>query len=198
MSQEESAPELVSLYLRQAKQLCLLIGKRHRLSTEYCPLHHDPDEDPAQKEQVKKLVDVQLGIDEQVKKLIAFETEHSLGLSRLDKEITEHQAVYISGILLLVMKLNPSLKRHARTIGEIIEVAAGPNEDAHLTRMAFRGCGCLRPFITIGDLDTDGLEEQHCTLTDVAYCNALWIKPDDEECARSVVSRIDKYLTRRR
>jgi len=200
MSQEEkeSAPQLVARYLRQAKALCLLVGQKHQLQSECCEMSNSLDEKPEhQQKRLKTLAEVQREIDAQVKTMLALEKEEGIGISRLDPAITEQQSLYITAIFLLIMKLSPSLKRHARTIGEIAEVTCG-NEDAHLVRLAFAQSGCLRSFVTMDSLSSEGLEEQRCTLTDAAYCQALWVDIDDETAARSVVSRIEGYLQRHR
>src|SRR5208283_2776725 len=150
MSREEPAPELVSQYLRMCKALCLSVGKKYRLSTEYCQLHQDPAEDPKYKEQMQQLVAVQLEIDEQIKKMLAFEKEQHIGVSLLNPEIAEQPCLYTTIIIMLAQKLNPLLKRHARTLSEIAFIAAGPNEDTHKIRMAFRRNGVLRPHVRIG------------------------------------------------
>jgi hypothetical protein len=196
--EKETAPQTVARYLRQAKALLLLVGQKHQIQTECCEMAHSLEEKPEQKQKrLKALADVQREIDAQVQKMLALEKEEGIGISRLDPAITEQQSLYITAIFLLIMKLSPSLKRHARTIGEIAEVTCSPNEEVHLVRLAFALNGCLRSFVTMDSLSSEGIEEQRVTLTDASYCQALWVDIDDETAARSVVAKIEGYLQRR-
>jgi hypothetical protein len=172
-----SNEENIRIWLKQARNLAILLVKRVELYHELCPKSGIDAEDRAALE--KRLININDEIRQHCDAMRRAEEETKVGVKNILGEKTNVNPLFCAASMLVLSRISSAVENENRDIGLICQTC-DPCEPGSLDiRDAFRSNGCLREHvrITVGDYNID---EWRVQLHEISL-NAVLNRPSTQE-----------------
>jgi hypothetical protein len=178
-------------WLKKAKLVLILAGKRYRLCDRGCELHSDVNDDPKEKAQlVNNLMETEKSLEEHCLKMLEFEKVNSIGATQIipEEACRKNLSLFICTVLLCLSRCNEQLYRQVRYVAEALDLSCGRTPAAFFLRNEFRGDnGLLVPHLHFKDTEELVLDRQGIIFKDVAFCKMMRQTPTPQEQSRAVL-----------
>ena len=191
-----SNDENIRSWLRQARNLSILLFKRVALHNDNCPINSSGMDEDSRNTLEMNLLNIGEEIRQHCNAMRLAETQTGVGIINLLGDKSKNDYLYSSAVLLVLSRISPSVDQETRDIGRICQACTPCSPGSLEIRDSFRAnFGVLRPHVYIKYPDRN-IDDWQVQMHETSLNLVFHRESTTEEIALQVLPK-ELFLTRR-